>query len=161
MAARNSRGTEIWFYDPTIKGGAAIGLTKLICPTGFSITPGTRENSESAPCLETGNKVIFAGSMTPGTASSPLNFDPQETSHEQLYDLFKAGTTVDFVLGFSGSTAAPTHDGTSWTLGTARDWITFKASITSVPFEFDPSAAVVSGVEIQLSTVPDLIKAST
>jgi hypothetical protein len=161
MAARNSRGTQIWFYDPTLNGETPIGLTKLICPTGFTVTSGTRETVETAPCLESGEKKVFSGSLTPGTASSPLNFDPQETSHSQLYSLFKSGVEVDFALGFSGSDAAPTYTNNAWTLGTGRDWLTFKATISSVPFEFDPTAAVVSGVEIQLVSVPNLVKAST
>lgn len=161
MTARNSRGTQIWFYDPTVKGESAIGLTKLICPTGFTVTSGTRETVETAPCLESGNKQMFSGSLTPGTASSPLNFDPQETSHAQLYALFKSGVEVDFALGFSGSDTAPTYTSGAWILGTDRDWLTFKATISSVPFEFDPTAAVVSGVEIQLVSVPDLTEATT
>lgn len=158
--ARNSRGTQIWFYDPTIKDDEPIGITKLICPTGFTVTSGAREPIEPPPCLESGNKKIIPGSLTPGTASSPLNFDPQETSHAQLYNLFKSGLEVDFALGFSGSDTVPTYTSGTWTLGTDRDWLTFKAIITSVPFEFDPAAAVASGVEIQLVSVPDLTEAT-
>lgn len=153
--AVNTRGTELWFYDDENSAVVKIG-----CPTNISLPHGTRDQIEVPPCLDANSKVYMSGLITPGEASLSINFDPEDTSHVRMHELFLKGDNLKFALGFSGSTTAPTWGSTDWTIPTARNFVTFDGYFSSYSMEFAAGATVTGEVPIQISGTPTLHKAT-
>ena len=97
-----------------------------------------------------------AGLATPGAAQFGINFDPADTSHVRLHELYVAGGNLEFALGWSDGTAAPTNDSSLFTLPGTRSWITFGGFISDLPFDFSQNAVVSSTVSVQVSGFPIL-----
>jgi hypothetical protein len=71
--------------------------------------------------------------------------------------LYVEGTDLDFALGWSDGTAAPTSDSTAFTTPTTRTWILFSGFISDLPFDFALNTVVTSNVSVQVSGFPTLV----
>lgn len=148
--AKKTQGTELWFIDPT--GDI---LTKVGCVTSITGLTAARDQIETT-CLEDQARSYEAGLATPGQAQFGINFDPSDASHVRLHELYVAGTSLSFALGWSDGTSPPTNDSSVFTLPTSRSWITFDGFIADLPFDFSQNAVVASTVSVQVSGFPIL-----
>lgn len=148
--AKLTQGTQLYFLDPEA------GVTEVDCATAINGIEATRDQIETT-CLAGTSRTYEPGMPTPGQASVTINFDPSEPSHVRLHELYRAGTKVEWAVGWSDGTAAPT-EGTEedFELPTSRSWITFNGFIANVPFDFALNAVVGSTMPIQLSGFPTL-----
>lgn len=153
MAVR-TQGTELYFFDPV---GPAV--TEVGCVTTITGLTAARDQIETT-CLDSTARTYEAGMATPGAAQFTVNFDPDDASHVRLHQLYVAGTTVDWALGWSDGTAAPTSDVTSFALPSTRTWILFTGYIADLPFDFALNTVVTSNVAIQVSDFPTLVPAA-
>ena len=152
--AVKTQGTQLYFIDP--EGGDVVTVGCVTAITGLTAA---RDQIETT-CLDSLAREYVAGMATPGAAQFTINFDPADASHVRLHELYVEGTTLDWALGWSDGTAAPTSDSSAFTLGATRSWITFEGFISDLPFDFALNAVVSSNVSIQVSGFPVLTPAT-
>lgn len=99
-----TQGTELFFIDPNTNL-----VVKLACPTGVTGFGGPSDQIDTT-CLDATTRSFEQGLKTPSPVNVPYNFDPAQTSHQDLNDLYEAGTSLDWMLCLSDGTAAPTAD---------------------------------------------------
>lgn len=155
-------GTTLWFLDPDSGGCTAV---QVGCPTSITGLDSTVDQIEIT-CLDDLARRYEAGLATPGTATITLSLDPQDYSHVRLLDLKKAGTTVQWAIGFPESQAAPTGSTDTegncvFDLPTSRSWMTFEGFVNSFTPDFSLNSVIGATVGVQVSGDPDLIPATT
>lgn len=148
--AIKTQGTQLYFIDPDDFSVVTVGCVTTI--TGLTAA----RNQIETTCLDSAARTYEAGMATPGTAQFTINFDTSDASHNRLHELYVEGTKVDWALGWSDGTAAPTSDSTAFTLPTSRSWIEFNGYVSDLPFDFALNAVVTSNVSIQVSDFPTL-----
>lgn len=148
--AIKTQGTQLFFIDPEDFSVVTVG-----CVTSITGLTAARDQIETT-CLDSAARTYEAGMATPGAAQFSINFDTSDASHNRLHELYVAGTKVDWALGWSDGTAAPTSDSTAFTLPTTRSWIEFNGYISDLPFDFALNTVVTSNVAIQVSDFPVL-----
>jgi hypothetical protein len=136
--ALKTQGTELFFVDDLTSSVPAI--VKLVCPTGVSGLGGAADQIESTCLGDLVDKAFVRGLGNPGQVSVPFNLDPQAASHQLLFDLKDAGTTISWLAALSDGTAAPTQVD-------SNDVIVPPATRTSFGF-----LAYVSDVNIDIAT---------
>jgi hypothetical protein len=150
--AKKTQGTELYFIDPD-----TFAVRKVGCVTALNGLTAGRDQIETT-CLDSEAREYMAGMATPGAAQFTINFDPADASHVRLHELYVAGTTLDFALGWSDGTGiAPTSDSTAFDLPTTRTWIAFEGYVSDLPFDFALNSVVSSQVSIQVSGFPTLV----
>lgn len=150
--AVKTQGTHLYTIDPADDSLLLVG-----CVTTLDGIDTTLEQIETT-CLESAARTYVAGLATPGTASFGINFDPADDSHVRLHELKVAGTTLQWAVGFSDGTAAPTIDSVGdFVLPSTRSFITFEGFMNSYPFSFAQNAVVTSTVGIQISGEPVVV----
>lgn len=149
--AKLTQGTQLYFRDP-------VGPTvrEVDCATAITGIEATRDQIETT-CLAGASRTYEPGMPTPGQAQVTINFDPSQPSHVRLHELYRAGTKVEWAVGWSDGTAPPTL-GTAddFELPTSRSWINWNGFVANVPFDFALNAVVGSTLPIQLSDFPVL-----
>lgn len=144
-------GTQLYIIDP--EGGDVVAVA---CATSITQISAERGQIETT-CLEDTARSYLPGLATPGAAQVELSFDPGETSHVRLHELYVSGDTLDFALGMSdGVGVAPTSDSTAFTLPSTRSWLTWEGFIQNLPFDFALDSVVKSTLSIQISGFPVL-----
>lgn len=141
--------TELYFVDPD-----DLSVVEVGCVTSFTGLDAPRDQIETT-CLDSEGRTYVGGMPTPGTATMTINADPSDPSHIRLYELYRAGTELDWAIGWGdGWEIVPTADSSGFTLPTTRSWITFEASVSGFPFEFALNSVVTSGLALQVSGLP-------
>lgn len=153
--ALKTQGTVLYTIDPADDSVLVVGCVTSIDGIDTSI-----EQIEIT-CLEDQARRYMAGLATPGAATFGINFDPADESHVRLHQLKKAGTTLQWAIGLSDGTAAPTVGADSagdpnFVTPATRTWITFEGFMNSYPFSITPNSVVQSNVGIQISGDPDV-----
>jgi hypothetical protein len=136
--ALKTQGTELFFVDDLTSSVPVI--VKVTCPTGVSGLGGAADQIESTCLNDLVDKAFVRGLGNPGQVSVPFNLDPQAVSHQLLFDLKDAGTTISWLAALSDGTAAPTQVD-------SNDVIVPPATRTSFGF-----LAYVSDVNIDIAT---------
>lgn len=150
--AVKTQGTDLYFVDPYDDS-----ITKVGCVTSITGVNAARDQIE-VTCLDSAARVYEAGLGAPGAATFGINFDPTDTSHVRLHEIYVAGTKIEWALGWSDGTAAPTSvdsDG-EFVLPATRSYISFNGYISDLPFDFSLNAVVSSSVSVQVSDFPVL-----
>lgn len=155
-----AQGTDLFAIDP-----ATNSLLDVGCVTSISGIDTAIDQIETT-CLNDLTRTYEAGLATPGAATFGLQFDPADPAHIRLHQLKTAGTTLQWVIGFSDGTVAPTVGTDSsgdpeFVLSPTRSWLTFEGYMNSYPFEFALNTMVTSTVGIQVSGEPVLIPKSS
>jgi hypothetical protein len=152
--AIKTQGTNLYLID----GSSVLNAG---CVTSISGITAARDQIE-VTCLDDDARHYVAGLVTPGAASFTINFDPSDSTHQNLHDLYVSGERVKWALGWSESDDAPTinTDGT-FDYPTTRSFLEFDGYISDFPFEFGLSDVVKSTVAIQMSGFPLFIAASS
>jgi hypothetical protein len=153
--AIKSQGTLLWTIDPADDSLLLVGCVTSI--DGIDTTIGQNETT----CLGDTTRTYISGLGTPGAATFGINFDPADASHVRLHKLKVAGTTLQWAIGMSDGTSAPTvHVDTAgdatFQVPATRSWIVFEGFMNSYPFTFALDAVVASTVGIQVSGDPVL-----
>ncbi len=153
--AIKTQGTHLYVIDPDDES-----LITVACVTSIDGIDTTNEQIETT-CLEALVRTYESGLSTPGQASFGLNVDTTESTHTRLHQLKVAGTTLNWAVGFSGSSSVPTVDsGGTFDLPTTRAWIRFTGFMTNYPFSFAQNSVIQTTINIQISGEPELIAAS-
>ncbi|GAB3388111.1 phage tail tube protein [Lysobacter fragariae] len=98
--ALKSQLSKLWYMTA---GGA---LIRIQCFKNLTGLGGSRDQAETT-CLDKDVREYIAGLITPGTAQFSIDPDPTYLGHKELHALYKAGTKVDWALGLSDGTSAP------------------------------------------------------
>lgn len=149
--AKKTQGTELYFIDPD-----GFVVTKVGCITAMSGLSAGRDQIETT-CLDDTARTYESGMATPAAAQFTIQFDPSDSSHVRLHELYVSGTTLDWALGWSDGTAAPTSDSTAFDAPATRSWLLFEGYVSDLPFDFGLNAVVQSQVSIQVSGFPTLV----
>jgi hypothetical protein len=149
--ALKTQGTQLYFIDPD-----TFAVTTIGCVTALTGLTAARDQIETT-CLDSTARTYVSGMATPGAAQFTINFDPTDDSHVRLHELYVEGADLDFALGWSDGTAAPTSDSTAFTTPTTRTWVLFSGFISDLPFDFALNTVVTSNVSVQVSGFPTLV----
>lgn len=140
----------MYFIDPYDNS-----VVEVACATAVSGIEATRDQIETT-CLSGTSRTYEPGMPTPGQTQITLNADPDEASHVRLHELYRAGTKVNWALGWADGTAAPTSDSNGGlVLPATRSWIDFNGYVANFPFDFALNAVVTTTVPVQLSDFPE------
>jgi len=142
-----SQGTHLFFLTP----GDTPSVVKLHCPTGITGLGGAADQIDTTCLDETDDKTYSRGLGNPGQVSVPVNFDPQEVSHQDLFDLKASGETLQWVIGLSDGVAAPTLSGSTITPPTDRTVILFNAYISDFSLDIAGNDIVKGTLTLQRS----------
>ncbi len=154
--AIKTQGTNLYTVDPDTEELIVVG-----CVTSIDGVDTTNEQIETT-CLEALARTYVAGLATPGQATFGINFDTADSTHTRLHELKRAGTSLNWAIGFSNGTAEPTVDSAgTFDLPTSRSWIRFEGFMSSFPFSFAQNSVIQSTVGIQISGEPELKAKST
>lgn len=146
-----TQGTRLYAIDP-----ADESLISVACVLSIDGIDTTNEQID-VTCLEDTARQFVAGLANPGQATFGLNFDTGESTHTRLHQLKVAGTVLNWVVGFSDGTTAPTVDsGGTWDLATSRSWIRFQGYMANFPFSFQQNSVIQTNVGIQISGEPEI-----
>lgn len=156
MAIKTAR-TSMYYIDP--EGDAVVTVG---CVTSVSGIEASRDQLEDT-CLEADARSYLAGLATPGAKTFTINFDPADASHVKVYNLWKAGTKVQWAIGLSDGPPAPAalvppeyaSDG-GFSLPDTRSWLTYEGYVANVPLDLPLNALVTANVSVQLSDFPNL-----
>ena len=154
--AVKTQGSDLYFVDPYDNA-----VTKVGCVTSISGINAARDQIE-VTCLDSDARIYEAGLAAPGAATFAINFDPSDASHVRVHELYVAGTTVNWALGWSDGTAPPTADSDGEVVAAAaRSWIVFDGYVSDFPFDVNLNSVVQSNVSIQVSDFPVVIPKSS
>ena len=149
-----SQGTQIYALVPPLSGTGPMTVMEIECATSFDPGGSPAEQVEDT-CLSAEERSYKKGLRTPGQASLGLNADPNNASHIRLHQLSEAegDTSVDWAVGWSDGTAAPTLNtaGDGFELPDSRTWFVFQGFVSDFPFDFAGNAVVTSAVTVQRS----------
>ena len=142
-----SQGTQIYFKDP-----ADGSIVAVECATAFNPGGAPADQIEDT-CLESNVRTYKRGLRTPGQASLTVNADPRNASHIRLHELSEDDTveTIEWYVGWSDGTAAPTVADDEVTLPTPRTWFTFQGYVSDFPMDFAANSVVTTAATIQRS----------
>lgn len=106
--------------------------------------------------LASAAKEFVQGLIDYGEGSFELNFDTTSTAHQGLLSTLQAGTTGQWLIGFSdGTDAAPTVTASAFgTLPTTRSWIKFTAFIKALPMQGGTNDVVKATLTVRNSGLP-------
>ena len=153
--AIKTQGTELYFIDPYDDS-----VNKVGCVTGISGIDGQRDEID-VTCLDSPARVFEAGLINPGNATFNINFDTKDESHVRLEELYVAGDKLNWAIGWSDGTAAPTADSDGDVVAAAaRSWITFNGYVSNLPDDFALNSVVTSQVSVKMSGLRQLIPAT-
>lgn len=155
-----AQGTDFYAINP-LDGS----LIDVGCITSLNGIDDAIDQLETT-CLQDRARTYRAGLSTPGTATFGLQIDPADPNHVLLHQLKKAGETLQWAVGWSDGTVAPTVGADSsgndvFTLPPNRSWLTFEGYMASFPFTFELNTVVSSEVGIQISGDINLIPKSS
>jgi hypothetical protein len=102
--AVKTQGTELYYVDPTNSVPVAV---KLACPTGITGLGGATDQIDTT-CLGDNERTFVQGLANPGQVSVPFNLNPQDASHQDLFDLKEEGNNLNWIVCLSDGSAAPT-----------------------------------------------------
>lgn len=147
-----TQGTELYFVDALSSSVAS--LVKLACPTGITGLGGAADQIEDT-CLDNqGDKTYQRGLGNPGQVSVPFNLIPRDVSHQLLFDLKDAGTTINWAACLSESSTAPTLDTDDTIIPPAdRTTLEFEGYIADVNIDVATNEIVRGTLTIQRSGV--------
>lgn len=151
-----TQGTQLYLVDPADDTLITVG-----CVTNISGISATRDQRETT-CLDSAARTFEAGLANPGAATFTIQFNPGDNSHVRVHELYVAGTQLEWAVGWSDGTTAPTV-GTpgGFTLPTSRTWLSFDGFIQDLPFDFGLNSDVTSNVSVQVSGFPTLSEKSS
>lgn len=143
-----SQGTELFYVRPSSEPT----LVKLHCPTGITGLGGAADQIETTCLSDTNDKQYVRGLGNPGQVSAPVNFEPSQASHQDMFDLKASGETLEWIIGLSDGTATPTLDSNDDPVAVAgRTFIRFSGYIADWALDIAGNDIVKGTLTIQRS----------
>jgi len=147
-----TQGTELFFVD--LLTSSAGEIVKLACPTGITGLGGAADQIEDTCLDNVGDKTYQRGLGNPGQVSVPFNLIPRDVSHQLLFDLKDAGTTISWLACLSESTTDPTlNTDDEFIPPTDRTSLGFEGYIADVNIDVATNEIVRGTLTIQRSGV--------
>lgn len=101
-------------------------IVRFVCPQNFKFGQDSFGKIE-VTCLDADSKQYVRGIRDPGESGIGINYDDENTSHEELLKLAESGEIVEWFVGSSHSATPPTYEeSTGVTLPPTRNWWSFK-----------------------------------
>ncbi|TVO53160.1 phage tail tube protein [Denitromonas halophila] len=150
-----TQGTHLFFIAP----GATPEVIKVGAIASISGINASRDQIETTD-LDSVAHEYDSGLMAPGAASFEIRFDPKNTGHKKLHELFVSGTVLEWALGWSDGTDPAVLDGVNneiFDLPTTRSFLQFQGYVADCPFDFSLNSIVSSSISVQISGFPALI----
>lgn len=144
MAIR-TQGTNVYVFDGTT-------LTTLECITDIDLGSDSTSKLDNTCLEETNSKAYLTGLNDPGEGSITINFDDENESHIKLHELAEDKADLQWFIGASGSTAAPTVAGGVVSLPTTRTFWRFRGSLAPATPTFGQDALVTNVFTLTRST---------
>ena len=142
--AIKTQGTNLFFVS-------SAAVKTLTCPTGITGLGGARDQIETT-CLEnTDDKTYIAGLGNPGQVSVPFVFDPSAADQKLLYALHDSGEIINWLVGFSDGTTAPTIVSGVLTMASTRSAAQFSAFVSDVNIDVATNEIVRGTLTLQRS----------
>lgn len=139
-----TQGTELFYLS------ADDTMTKVGKITGVTGTGGGASKIDVTD-LDSTEKESIAGLPDPGAASVPINFDPSNPEHQDLFDLYTSGDKKTWVVGFADGSAPPTAAAGVITYPTTRTYMTFSGYIADLPIDAALDSKVETTMTVQRS----------
>lgn len=144
-----TQGTELYFIDSVTTDPE---IVKLSCPTGITGLGGAADQIEDT-CLDAlVDKTYVRGLGNPGQVSVPFNMIPRDGSHQVLFDLKDAGTTIHWMACLSEGTSAPTMDtDEAFVAPAGRTSFAFDAYVADINIDIATNTIVKGTLTLQRS----------
>lgn len=142
--AQKTQGTELFYVK------SASVVVKVGKVTGITGTGGGNDKIDTTD-LDSTEKESIAGLPDPGAVATPLNFDPQNPVHQDLYELWQSGASVQWIVGLSDGTAPPTVALSVVTYPDTRTFFDFTGYIADFPIDAAVNSKLESAMTIQRS----------
>lgn len=147
--AIKTQGTQLY---KVATATTSIVITKLTNPTPPS---GSADEIEITD-LDSTAKEYLQGLIDYGEATFDINYDPADTSHQALEADLAAGTTSEWLIGFSdGTTAAPTVTASSFaTPATSRSWVLFSGFVKGFQKQSGTNTKMTATLTVRVTGSP-------
>ena len=146
MANVRVQGTNVYAFDGTT-------ITRLSCLTTIDLGSDSTTRIENTCLDEPNTKTYTTGLSDPAQGSLGFNLDPENASHLQLIEWAQDKKDgIEFYMGSSEGTAAPTATGGTVTLPATRSWWSFKGGLSTPVPTFEADALVGYTVTLERST---------
>jgi hypothetical protein len=143
-----TQGTHLFYVRP----GSTPTVVKLHCPTGISGLGGAADQIDDTCLDEIDERSFVRGLGNPGQVSVPVNFDPTQASHEDLFALKESGEKIQWLIGLSDGTVAPSLDSDdAFVAPTARSSIIFTAYVSDFALDIGANDVVKGTLTLQRS----------
>lgn len=101
-------------------------VVRFVCPQNFKFGQDSFGKIE-VTCLDAESKQYVRGLRDPGEAGIGINYDDENTSHDDLIALAESGGIVDWYVGTNHSKEPPTYEvAAGISLPKTRTWFSFK-----------------------------------
>jgi hypothetical protein len=148
----NVQGSQLFFIDPETDDT----VVDVGCVTQIGGIGASREQVDTT-CITDIARRIEAGMLQPGAANFTILFDPRNTAHVRMHQLYREGLQIQWALGLSdGQGIAPGGDSDGqFNLPATRSWLTFEGFINDFPWDFAIGQKVSNNLALQISDFPE------
>lgn len=149
MANLKTQGTQLWMVN------AASTSVEIGNITSFNPPSPSADEIESTN-LTSSAKEFVQGLIDYGEGSFEVNFDPSSAAHQAVLTGLAAGTTREFLIGFSDATTAvpSVTDSSFGSPPTTRSWVKFTGFIKGFVMQGGTNDLVKATLTIRNSGSP-------
>lgn len=120
-----TQGTDLFYNSP----GSPGGIVRVGCITEAPDPSGGPAPQIDTTCLESTEREFVRGLLSPASSTFTFILDGDSASHDELFDLKDSGEVIEWYLGLSDATTAPTVSGDSIVHPVDRSGFIFSAFI--------------------------------
>lgn len=149
MANLKTQGTQLW------KVATATTSVEIGNITSFNPPSPASDEIDSTNLASTAKEFV-QGLIDYGEGSFEVNFDPSSAAHQAILTDLAAGTTREWLIGFSdATTAAPTVSASAFGLpATTRSWVKFSGFIKGFTMQGGTNDLVKATLTVRNSGSP-------
>lgn len=152
MGKIKTQGTDLYVADTSSTA------VKLACITSFSGLGGAR-NQIDVSCFSSAEMEFEGGMANPGQITVGGIYDSADAVFSTLLTLKESGDKVEWYLGGSDGTTAPTVAASVITAPAGRTGITFQGYVADITWQMDANSVWKYQLVIQRSGAWDLVPA--
>lgn len=149
-----TQGTHLFYVTP----GDTPAIVKLHCPTGVTGLGGAADQIDTTCLDQTNDRTYTRGLGNPGQVTVPINFDPAQVSHQDIFDLKAGGETLQWVVGLSDGVGAPTLTNGLMAPAADRTNILFDAYVSDFALDIAGNDIVKGTLTLQRSGAVTLVE---
>jgi hypothetical protein len=153
MAKIKSQGTDLFVVD------TATTVAKLACITSFGGLGGARSQIDVS-CFSSVEMEYEGGMANPGQITVGGIYDTADSVFDKLITLKDSGETVEWYLGGSDDTTAPTAAASAIVPPSGRTGITFNGYVADITWDMAANGVWKYQLVIQRSGPWDLVPAA-